>query len=51
MNDEIAYAIHKDDENPNRVELGFKNLTKNEAKILLLVLNQLQKSRSLAKRR
>lgn len=42
MTDEIAYAVHRDAENPSRVELGFKNLTKAEAKALLLTLNRLQ---------
>lgn len=42
MPDEIKYAVHKDSENKARFELGFKNLTKAEAKALLLTLNRLQ---------
>lgn len=42
MADDIVWAVHKDSEDTTRLEVGFKNLTKGEAKILLLTLNRLQ---------
>lgn len=38
--DEIEWAIRKDD--AGRLEVGFKNLTRGEAEVLLLTLNRLQ---------
>lgn len=46
MPDNIAWAIHKDNENKTRFKVGFKNLTKDEATELLLTLDRLQQGRA-----
>lgn len=40
--DDIKWAVHRDGENRERFELGFKNLTKAEAAALLHTLDRLQ---------